>query len=54
MSDGSLNSIETLDLETGAEWKALALNNEVQKGFNLVGVSFQSRIVMFGGPIYAQ
>ena len=42
-----MNSIESLEREE--EWKALALDEKIANSFHLVGLEYESKIVLFGG-----
>ena len=45
----SLNSIESLELESQSNWKALPLNEKVVQTFHLAATSFRGKILLFGG-----
>ena len=45
-----LNSIERVDIPKEGSWKELAIsNNEIPSTFHLTGVSYHSKIIVFGG-----
>ena len=44
-----LSSIESIEIEREAEWKTLPMNGKIIRTYNLAGVEFKQKIVLFGG-----
>ena len=44
-----MGSIETLHIHTDTKWKTLPFDERVAKAYLLVGVSYEGKVLLFGG-----